>query len=96
MSAGRECCWSALIFSAATSARRYTGPCAIRNGQALVLCIWEKLTVTGRNVGYGARINDPKSIRPFDPQVRVQNSPRSPTLRHRCGPNGVEYTTFER
>ena len=34
--------WSALIFSAATSARRYTGPWAIRNGQAPVLCVLGK------------------------------------------------------
>jgi len=42
-----------------------------------------------RNVGQDTRINDAKPVRPFDPQVRVHNSPRIPTPRHRSCSNGV-------
>ena len=86
----------ALIFAAAASARRYTGPCAIGDSQVQSLHCIDRLAVSSRNVGQGTRIDDAKPIRPFDPQVRVQNSPWSPTPRYRCGSNGMEQATFSK
>jgi len=51
------------------------------------------LTMTGRNVGQSTRINDTETFRPFDPQVRIHDSPRVLTPRYRGSPNDVKSAT---
>ena len=48
--------------------------------------------MSGGDIGKGTRINDTKPFCAFYSQVRVQNPPRSPTMRYRCGSNGMGNT----